>query len=383
MYPNKKILALAISSILLTACGGGSGGSATTDTDQPVPTPTPTTAPEPAPTFTDANLDATNASQPALFDLLSNATVTDQSWQIGYQKYSGFMLNGGLSGQGKVSGCIAHQYSSLFDGEGNAVEAEFVKLNQTNTVTDFNTVTADACSEFVSDSLITQIKTSDWLEADYSQGAPVYSAKADNGWIIRSASGDQYARVSVKQVTVAFGPSTTRKAVLSVANWDANAQQFSPAVDSPALDFSNATAYWDLETNALTSADQAWDLSIKVNGRDYPLQVNGGASGSGKAGVGAVMVANVNAVTDPTDNKQVYKYFSDRAEGILSKPGSYGPLEYSVQGQHKMWPTFTTYLIKDESQGDARLFKLQVVSNYGSDGALKSGNLVLRYQELN
>ncbi len=391
MQHKNKLLALAISSVLLSACGGGSGGSDAKDSDQNTVTPTPTpsvepsTEPTPTTQFSLAELNATDASQPAQLDLLSGATVTDNSWHIGYQKYIGFKLNGGLSGNGKVSGCIAHQYSNLFDAQGNAVAAEFEKLTQTSTEADFTAVTKAACSEFVSDSLITQIKTADWLNADYAQGAPVYSAKADNGWIIRSASGDQYARVSVKQVTVAFGQTTSRKIVLSVESWDANAKQFSPAVDSPELDFSTETAYWDLETNSLTTAEQGWDLSVKVSGRDYPLQVNGGASGNGKAGVGAVRVANIAAVTDPTDTNQVYKYFSDRAEGILSKPGSYGPLEYSVKGQHKMWPTFTTYLIKDETNSteNPRLFKVQVVSNYGVDGSQASANLVLRYQELN
>ncbi|MFO6425270.1 hypothetical protein [Motilimonas sp. KMU-193] len=389
MQHKKKLLALAISSVLLSACGG-SGGSDAKDSDQgavtptPAPTVEPTTEPTPTTDFSYVELDATDASQPAQLDLLSGATVTDNSWHIGYQKYVGFKLNGGLSGSGKVSGCIAHQYSNLFDDAGNAVAAEFEQLTQASTQVDFTAVTAEACSDFVSDSLITQIKTADWLDADYSNGAPVYSAKAGNGWIIRSASGDHYARVSVKQVAVAFGPTTSRKLVLSVENWDANAQQFSPAVDSPELDFSTTTAYWDLETNSLTTPEQGWDLSVKVSGRDYPLQVNGGASGNGKAGVGAVRVANIGAVTDPTDTAQVYKYFSDRAEGILSKPGSYGPLEYSVKGQHKMWPTFTTYLIKDETADatNPRLFKVQVVSNYGTDGAQASANLVLRYQEL-
>ncbi|MCE2573318.1 HmuY family protein [Motilimonas eburnea] len=390
MQHKYKLLALAISSVLLSACGGGSGGSDAKDSDNavtptPAPSVEPTPEPTPAPPFSLAELDATDASQPAQLDLLSGATVTDSSWHLGYQKYVGFKLNGGLSGNGKVSGCIAHQYSNLFDEQGNAVAAEFEQLTQTSTEADFSAVTKTACSEFVSDSLITQIKTADWLNADYSQGAPVYSAKDGNGWIIRSASGDHYARVSVKQVTVAFGQAPSRKLVLSVEHWDANAKQFSPAVDSPELDFSTATAYWDLESNSLTTADQSWDLSVKVSGRDYPLQVNSGASGTGKAGVGAIRVANIAAVTDPTDTNQVYKYFGDRAEGILSKPGSYGPLEYSVKGQHKMWPTFTTYLIKDETNDadNPRLFKVQVVSNYGVDGSQASANLVLRYQELN
>lgn len=43
-----------------------------------------------------------------------------------------------------------------------------------------------------------------------------------------------------------------------------------------------------------------------------------------------------------------------------------------------MWPTFTTYLFK---YGD-RFFKAQVVSNYGEDATLASGNLYVRYAEV-
>jgi hypothetical protein len=47
-----------------------------------------------------------------------------------------------------------------------------------------------------------------------------------------------------------------------------------------------------------------------------------------------------------------------------------------------MWPTFTTYLIKDEADSGTRLFKVQVVSNQGESGDLASANLVFRYQEI-
>ena len=43
-----------------------------------------------------------------------------------------------------------------------------------------------------------------------------------------------------------------------------------------------------------------------------------------------------------------------------------------------MWPTFTTYLFKDGE----RYFKAQIVSNYGADGTMSSGNLYVRYAEV-
>jgi hypothetical protein len=281
-----------------------------------------------------------------------------------------------------VSACAANEIEALFDTDGNPVVDEFKAVTATNTLAGFEAVDAASCTEFEFDTLNTTISTEDWLDADYSQGAPVYSAKADNGWLIRSADGDSYSRVKVKTVTVVFGATTSRKVTLSSELWNGSA--FEASIDSPELDFSDDRVFWDLETNTLVTESDGWDLSLMVNGRDYPLQVNGGASAtnSGEAGVGVLLVDDIDAVTDPADTTQIYKYFADSASGILSTPGDFGPFQYSVEGNHAMWPTFTTYLIKDESETDTRLFKVQLLSNYGEGGELASGNLVFRYQEV-
>lgn len=151
---------------------------------------------------------------------------------------------------------------------------------------------------------------------------------------------------------------------------------FTAAADSPILDFSATTVFWDMETNSIVSSEDDWELSIKVAGRDYQIQVNGGASGTGEAGVGTLLLNDAFEVTDPASTGQVYKYFGDSVSGALSAPGSYGPLEYSVEGNHLMWPTFATYLLKDSSNN---VFKMQILGNYGADGTLASGNMVFRY----
>ncbi len=383
MLPAKKLIVTLGASVMLAACGGSGGGS-NTDPGKNKDTP-------PADTFSYAELDAaTDPSQAALLDLLSGDTVIDESWQLGYQKYLGFKLNGGLSGPGKVSGCIAHQYDALYnevieeDGTKYVpVVSEFEALTKDTTVANFKAVTKDSCTDFIVDSLKTQIQMDEWLDADYSQGAPVFSAKADNGWIIQSADENSYARVSVKNVSVVFGADITRQVTLAVEHWNANTAAFDMAMDSPILDFSDQRVFWDLESNTLVTESDDWELSIKVDGRDYPMQVNGGISGSGKAGVGNLNVDKASLVTDPNDREQVYRYFADEAQGVLSIPNKYGPLQYSVKGGHDMWPTFATYLIKDEANNDVRFFKVQVVSNKGIDGSLPSANLSIRYEELN
>jgi hypothetical protein len=375
LLTSKKLLTVIISSALLSACGGSSSGS---DEKSIIETP-------PVAKFNVVNLDATDGSQAGHLDLVSSSKVTDDTWQIAYQKYFGFKLNGGASATGNVSGCVAHEYTDLFDADGNPVVDKFKALTGATTLTDFNKVDATACMNFVFDALQTTIVTEDWLDADYSLGIPTYSAKANNGWIVRSADGESYSRVKVTSVDVAFGETTTRKVTLSSELW--NGSVFEPSIDSPVLDFSSERVFWDLETNTLVTDSDEWDLSLMVKGQNYPLQVNGGASASvgspGMGGAGVVMgTGGIDGVTDPTSTAQVYKFFADSASGVLSAPGNYGPLQYAVDGGHAMWPTFTTYLIKDESATDMRLFKVQIMSNYGEIGELPSANLVFRYQEI-
>lgn len=368
---NVKYISVLCSSLLLAACGGDSGDTQTE------------TTPADSSAFTAMDA-ATDTTQAARLDLASGQTVTDENWQVAYQKYVGFKLNGGVSGSGAVEGCIAHEYTALFDDEDQPVQAEFEALTLEKTAAAFATVNKASCTDFSQDSLKTEINLASWLAADYSTGAPVYSAlnEPQNGWIIKSASADaatsthSYARVMVKSVDVEFGVTTSRKLLFSVESWDVATESFSAMVDSPEIDFSSTRAYWDMETNTVVTASDDWDLSVVVNGQSYDLQVNGGASGSGSGGVGTLLIANAAAVTNPKDSTQVYRYFADSAVGILSTPGSYGPLQYNVAGGHKMWPTFTTYLIKDGNS----YYKMQVVSNYGADGAAASSNLYLRYE---
>ncbi len=374
-----QLMATLFASSLLVACGGGGSGSSDTPTN-----------PDTTDTSMYNDLDATNPGTATKMDLNSGHTVTDDSWQIAYQKYIGFKTNGGESGTGQVEGCVAHEYKDLYErdsdgklvldnqGKPKPIKSEFEALNKENTLANFAAVKKSSCTDMMKDTLKTQIVTESWLDYDRSQGAPVFSAKAGNAYIIRSSAGDGYARVKVKDVNVSLTAPPTTQITLSVEKWNADASAFDAAVDSPVLDFSRNRVFYDFDTNAVVTASDGWDLSIKndLEGRDFPMQVNGGASGDGKGGLGVLVLASADDVRDPTDTAQVYKYFGDTVEGVLSKPGDYGPFQYSVAGQHKMWPTFTTYLIKDGEN----YYKMQVISNYGKDGTLPSGNLHIRHE---
>lgn len=367
LKPVTQYSLAAALALQLVGCGGG--GSSDTP---------PQTPPSDMSKYTSLNGSGSSA---VYLDLESGATIgIDQNWHLSYQKYVGFKSNGGISGTAGVSVCVAKKYDALYDASGAAVKAEFEKLNRGNTLAGFNGVSKDSCAatDYQTDAITTQIKTEDWLA--YDTGVGIYSAKAGNGWIIRSATKvggtDHYARVKVQTVTVVSDPAESRKIVLAVEKW--NGSTFDAPADSPEMDFTNGRQYWDLETNTLVGETDDWELSIKADGRDFPIQVNGGASGTGAAGVGALQLA-LGAINNPTDTTQVYKYFGDTASGALSTPGSFGPFHYGVGGGHDMWPTFAVYLFKTT---DDRYFKAQVVSNTGADGTAASGNLYIRYEEV-
>ena len=363
--------------VLLVGCGGGSGSTAGNGNGNGNGSGSST--------FKVSTMDA-SGGQVTKFSLASGTVVSDDAWHFAYQKYVGFKTNSGTSAEGEnnITVCLAKTYPALYDANGEAVEDEFMKLSLDNTLADFENVTSSDCNatQYLSDTIKTYIETSDWLDADYSQGAPIYSAKQDgsNGWIIRSAAKDAngnyvLARVKVDTVTVAFSPAPSRKVVLSSEIYNRTTSQFEAAVLSPELDFTSSKVYWDMETNTLVAATDSWELAISKVGQDYPIQVNAGVSGSGNAGVGVLQVEDAFAVTDPTSTAQVYTYFLDYANGAMSQPGDFGAFQYGAD--HKLSPTFAVYLFKD---GD-KYYKAQVVSNYGEIGTSASGNLVIRYAE--
>lgn len=332
-------------------------------------------------------LDASSNPPSSVHLDLSNGSTTlnpDDIWHVAYEKYVGFKLKSG------VKACVAHKYEELYNEGGDAIKSEFQKLTTTNTLEHFNAVdvnATDICTP-VADEVKTLIPASGWWTYNPASGGVVdIHNNNSNGWILKSADGQSYARIRFS-----YFATRTYTMRLEVQQWDNNTSEFKTAVETPDLNFTDDAVYWDLETNNIVTAADHWDLKFSRGSgqQSILIQVNGGASGSGQGGVvgadstgnpkgvGALQVDSVWVVTNPTNTAQVYKYFADSAEGAFSGPGDFGPLAYGVGGDnHDMWPTFATYLIEDNS----RFYKLQVISNKGEDGAAPSGTLRIRYSD--
>ncbi len=375
MNKTHLILPVALSSLALVGCGSGSGSDSKDTTTPPVEK-----------TYTEKSVDSSTGAQ-TKFNLSTGEMGTDSNWHVSYQKYVGFATNGGVNANatadsqgGKVTGCIAHKYDALFDEKGNPVVAEFEKLTQANTQADFEAVTKASCNDadYSADYLYTQIAGSDWYA--YNFATHTVTAKPGNEFLVRHANGTDVSRFSVTSIT------ENTKFVIKTETWDDNAKQYKAAQTS--AEFTpGAAAYFDFDTNALVTENDGWDLKIIASGRTYSIQTNGGISGSGKGG-SAILTAgqtpsSINNPLTRGEGGDVYRYTTDKAKGVMSAPGNYGALQYGVGGGHKMWPTFATYILKDEvAEGTYEYFKVQVISNYGVDETKPSANIVYRFEKL-
>jgi hypothetical protein len=362
-----KFIPLAVTSLLLVGCDTDSDNG----DDQQGSTPDGD--------YSVMVVDATSGDA-AYADFASGSEISssDDVWHVAYQKYVGFSINGGVTGSGESAGCVAYEYDALYDDQGSAVAAEFESLTVTNTAAQFESIDINSCTTFTADSINAIIETDEWLDSE------TYGVIMGNGFVIQHDDGTNYSRISATNFEMVHGVGMKYEVSLAVEYW--NGSSFDAAT-SIALDLIDATKqYYDIDTQSYVTESDAWDIGFVSQGRSMVLVTNGGVSGSGDGATAVLLVDSAFDVTDPTDvgyTGQVYTYSADSAESMMSNPGDYGALEYGAggSGDHKMWPTFTIYLINDEATGIT--YKVQVVGNYGEDGTLASGNIVYRYQALN
>lgn len=424
MTSNTKLLPFITLMFALTACGGDFASSPDADeADNSGEVGDETDSSGEAGDETDDTqnnlisytiLDASDNEQ-AYLDLDSGHNVTDNDpWHLAYKKYVGFSnpaLNSG------IQTCIAKEYTTLYDEDGEPVTAEFDSLTMANTLDDFNAVTPESCTDFSGGEPQSQFQG--W----YTYNSTIHTTPPNdddsNGWIIRSSSTDESGTYAYTRLIATDYNSLSGKVTFSSELWDSNSQAFKAAESTGALgkfnaagSFNDNIVLWNMEDNSNATASISedgeffdfifsplttllafipnpfedgikvndiadWDVKIITEGHDKTILVNGGVSGTGNAGVG---VGDVKArvVTDPTDPDQIYTYLGDSAAWAMANPGDYGALEYDVDGKHEMWPTFAIYLFKD----DERYFKVQVLGNYGADDSKQSGTLYIRHQEI-
>ncbi len=309
--------------------------------------------------------------------------VSDNSWDFSYEtkaRGSSFWTNGGQVGTKGVSVCLAKTYPKLYDANHKGVLSEFKKLTADNTLSDFTAVTKSDCKagKYIDDNLATAINTNDWLKVTpVPRSAPTFSLKTGKEWLIRYGDATSYKYAKIKVSSVDMTP-TIGKAKIKLAISKYAGSSFGTYVDSPELSFlspiKQVPAYYDIATNTVASASQPWDILVKISGHNTYIQVNGFASGGGTVGI-----ADASGVTKPS--KATYK--QDTPSGALSKPGYYGPFDYSGfmdnEKTHNLLSTFTVYIFKVGTD----YYKVQFTGIIGVNPTSGTGGvLAFRYARL-
>ena len=219
------------------------------------------------------------------------STTSDQAWHFAYQRGATFSVNGGISGSGNVSVCVAHTPNGLYSEDGSADADAFKALTYDNTLADFEAVTANSCedADFKEDTLKPQIDMDDWTEYNHQTHTVTLNTSDTNRWVIQSATqgdiGYAYGRVKVSALTYTY--PTDLSITLDVEQWNNQNSVFETAETSPIINFTNGRQYWDLETNSIVTENDDWELSIVLDNQTYKAQIQVNDT----AGVGFVLTA--------------------------------------------------------------------------------------------
>lgn len=388
---NNKILSRGIvfgaSLALLTACGGGGGGSGSGGTDDSGDNGSQD------PSFSSLIVDASatdsytylNLSTGQLVDVENTESLASSTWHIAFQR-NRIKLNGGASGEGNVAASLAVEQDDFYDDQGEPDTSVF--LNATPDSEEehlLGQIAADGL-EYVQDAKLAALSGSGEMTGttmnmgwyNYDVASHVLSVNRENGWIVRSAEGTSYAKLTATaldydrtgSLTVTFNFDVEPSAgdgFTTVATFNA---------DVPAT---GGQQCFDFDSNAVADCSgSTWDAMLEVNGRDLHIWTNGGITGSGNAGVVGPFDQDELATYDSGGDLPDVLYTTDAGGGLFLDNPWYA---YNLSGGHKLWPNYRVYVIDtDTEDASAPRFKLQVTNYYSDAGA--SGYPNIRFMQL-
>ena len=373
-------------SMLLGACGDSNDSAA-------ILTPTP--VPELISDLNEREIDATAggigavATNPAnkhtyfnldtglVVDLTDVAAETSDVWHMGFKR-TGIVLNGGASGSGSVTGAVADQQDDFYNAD-TTTPNESIFLNATPAIqlADITAVKEATGLTFSSDENVNQIKSdggsdSWWL---YDRVLHTISANVPAWNVIRSASGDSFAKFNVTNIVQVSKDITLEFFIQSVSNV---AFSSTPVTWTASIGAGGGIKCYDIDTTAeidCTENASDWDVQIEVSadGRSWTMWTNGGVRGSARSG------ASFGTLTKPQADQFVASttpgltFSADAPSGVFNDSTWYA---YNLQGGHKLWPNYRVYIVDTATNK----YKLQITSYYGASGT--SAMINLRYAKL-
>lgn len=198
------------------------------------------------------------------------------------------------------------------------------------------------------------------------------SANDDAWWVLRSGSGNAFAKLNLTDVSYAAG-SLSIEANFYVqgegeTSFDDAAETWTATV--------NGRECFDFVAAAVVSCEQSnWDIQLKVEGHSFSLLTNGGVSGSGQAGVhGSLTQAEAEAITNG-NTLITHQFIQDRGDNAVTQNSWYA---YNLLGSHGIWPNYRVYVAKNPNTEAVTAF--QLIGYYNE--ADVSGYVTVRFVEL-
>jgi len=379
MNRSTSLLSLTVASILLSACGGGSSNDISDSDDNGGSNGLPDNV-------STQQINASSSDTAAYMNLETGSvlTMTDEEaaassdWHLAFKR-NNIQLNSGASGPGQVAGAVAADQAGFYTGSGEPNSSVF--LNATaNSELEHLLAPMSEPSSWTSDAVVSQFGN-DWYVYDSGN----ITANPDNGWLVRSAEGDSYARMQVNGID--FPTRTMPPEGVKSFQIDFDVQPAAQATFTGTATFTGSIPgtggelCFDFDSDATVGCDTAtWDVKLGFVGRDFYLRTNSGPSGDGDGGAfGPFEWTELETYTNATlsDGGQdfTHHYEADSSGGIFTNSLWYA---YSLQGNHKLWPNYRVYLIDTDSTDDASpIYAMQVTGYYNDSG--ESGHPAIRW----
>lgn len=319
-------------------------------------------------------------SDGAVVELTDDQAASSENWDLAFKR-STVILNGGASGPGSVSAYFTGNNAEAYDSNGDAIFDWFAASTADSELPDFEEVsTSDIpdSSEFVTDSPLLAI-TGDgppdgwWL---YDFMTHTVSANPDQWWVVRSDTGEAYAKFHVIELSEDLGNERWVVTLEMEIQNSGDSEFTSTHTETVFIPLGGGSVYFDIETLSQVISTGPWDIRVEYNAAEtfFNIYTNGGASGTGDGG--AFPIGNEpGLITDGGDATQIPFYFTDSAGGIFIDSIWYA---YNLTGtDHQLWPNYRVYLI----QTNGEVYKLQILSYYHPQSA-QSAWYTIRFQQI-
>lgn len=374
---TRPVLAVLLSSVFLVACAPENDNTTTNSTASSKVTGGTTALIIDASSYDDYVYY--NLTTKEKLTLTSEEAAASTQWHIGFRR-ADVILNGGGSGAGSVKGALAVDQSDFYTNDKPNANV-FLNASSANELEHLTAKVDTSGLTYVEDKFAAAIKgsaamtgtTMDLGWYNYNVSNHQLSVNSDHFWLLKSASGDSYARfkataleVNANHLEVSLSFDVQAK---GASNFVSNQATFNASVPS-----SGGRECFDFDTNSKVDCEtsEAWDLQLQVKGRAYTLLTNSGPSGKGKgAAFGPLAVSDMatypSGTLTSTGTNIGSHYKADATAGIFKDSSWYA---YGVSGGHKLWPNYRVYVIDiDGKNSRSEQYKLQITNYYSDTGA--------------